>query len=125
MNRRDFLRATGVFSAGLAFAKPGRIFADDDAVVESWRAFDVTKRVEVLKLSETTRIWLPTALISETTFQKTLSKTFQPAGGTAKMIENKPDAPFWRLPNVSSVSYDVVAPEFPSVGHGAILAWTR
>jgi transglutaminase-like putative cysteine protease len=101
MNRRDFLRSTGVFSASLAFAKPGRLFASN-AAAEHWRTFEVLTRVEVLKPSGTTRIWLPTTLISETPFQKTLSRTFQPDGGTAKMTENKPD------------SLGIIAAEFPS-----------
>jgi transglutaminase-like putative cysteine protease len=101
MKRRDFLRSTGVFSASLAFAKVGRIFAGDTTVAR-WRTFEVTTRVEVLKASGTTRIWLPAALIKETPFQKTLSATFHPEGGTAKMIEDKPDA------------LGVIAAEFPS-----------
>jgi transglutaminase-like putative cysteine protease len=101
MNRRDFLRSTGVFSATLVFAKPGRIFASD-AAVDHWRTFEVTTRAEVLKPSGTTRIWLPTTLITETPFQKTLSRTFQPEGGTAKMTENKPDA------------LGIIVAEFPS-----------
>ena len=110
MNRRDFLRSTGVFSASLAFAKAGRIFAGD-ATVNQWRTFEVTTRVEVLKTSGTTRIWLPAPLISETPFQKTLSATFQPDGGTAKIIESKPDA------------LGIVTAEFPS-GVKPVLTFT-
>ncbi|MGB8522174.1 MAG: transglutaminase-like domain-containing protein [Candidatus Acidiferrales bacterium] len=101
MKRRDFLRSTGIFSASLAFAKGGRIFAVD-TTVERWRTFEVTTRVEVLKTSGTTRIWLPAALITETPFQKTLSATFHPEGGTAKMTEDTPDA------------LGIIAAEFPS-----------
>jgi transglutaminase-like putative cysteine protease len=110
MKRRDFLRSTGIFSASLAFAKPGRIFASD-ATVEHWRRFEVTTRVEVLKLSGTTRIWLPAPLLSETPFQKTLSATYQPDGGAAKMIEVKPDA------------LGIIAAEFPS-GVSPVLTFT-
>jgi transglutaminase-like putative cysteine protease len=99
MKRRDFLRSTGLFSASLAFAKPGRIFERDIAVDAThdptdatWRAFEVTTRVEVLKPLGTTRIWLPAPLITETPFQKTLSTKFHAEGGTAKMTEDKPDA---------------------------------
>jgi transglutaminase-like putative cysteine protease len=92
MKRRDFLRSTGIFSASLAFANAGRVFASD-AAAEPWRTFEVTTRAEVLKTSGTTRMWLPTALISESPFQKTLSAAFQPeSGGTARMIESKPKA---------------------------------
>ena len=90
MNRREFLRSTGVFSASLAFAKAGGLFAKG-AAIDHWRTFDVTTRVEVLKPSGTTRIWLPSALISETPFQKTLSRAIHPEGGTAKLVESKPE----------------------------------
>jgi hypothetical protein len=57
MKRRDFLKTTGAYSASLAFAKAGRLFASD-ATVEQWRAFEVTTRVQVLNPSGITRIWL-------------------------------------------------------------------
>src|SRR5271156_1081408 len=101
MKRRDFLQSTAAFSASLAFAKAGRIFARD-TTVDQWRTFEVTTRVEVLKPSGTTRIWLPAPLINEAPFQKTLAATFQPDGGTAKLIESKPDA------------LGIVTAEFPS-----------
>jgi len=110
MKRRDFLRSTGIYSASLAFAKPGRLFASD-ATAENWRTFEVTTRVQVLKPSGTTRIWLPAPLISQTPFQKTLSATYQPECGTAKMIEIKPDA------------LGIIAAEFPS-GVSPVLTFT-
>jgi transglutaminase-like putative cysteine protease len=110
MKRRDFLKSTGAFSASLAFAKAGRIFASD-AAVKHWRKFEVTTRVEVLKTSGTTRIWLPAPLIRETPFQKTLSASFQPDGGTAKMTESKPD------------TLGVISAEFPS-GVKPVLTFT-
>ena len=118
MKRRDFLRSTGIFSASLAFAKPGRIFARDtaldathDSTNDQWRTFEVTTRAEVLKPSGATRIWLPAPLISESPFQKTLSVTFQPDAGTAKMIQNKPD------------SLGIIAGEYPS-GVKPVLTFT-
>ena len=101
MNRRDFLRSTGIVSASLAFAKAGRIFAAE-TTVDHWRTFEVTTRVEVLKTSGTTRMWLPVPLISQSPFQKTLSTTFHAEGGTAKATENNPDA------------LGIVVAEFPS-----------
>jgi transglutaminase-like putative cysteine protease len=109
MKRRDFLRSTGAFSASLAFAKAGRIFARDtalgpthDPVNDQWRTFEVTTRAVVLKPSGATRIWLPAPLIKESPFQKTLSSTFRAEGGTTKMTEDKLDA------------LGIVAAEFPS-----------
>jgi transglutaminase-like putative cysteine protease len=101
MNRRNFLRSIGVVSAGLALPKGGRLFAK---VTEpaAWRKFEVTTRIEVLKPSGTTRIWMPTALTSPTPFQETFSNTFNAEGGTAKMVESKPDA------------LGIIASEFPA-----------
>jgi len=101
MNRRDFLRSTGVFSASLAFAKAGRLFARG-TTIDHWRTFEVATRAEVLKTSGSTRIWLPTALISETPFQKTLSRTVHAEGGEPKLAESKPDA------------LGIIVAEFPS-----------
>ena len=110
MKRRDFLKSTGAFSASLAFARARRIFASD-AAVEHWRTFEVTTRVQVLKPSGATRIWLPAPLITETPFQKTLSATYQPDDGAAKMIEFKPDA------------LGIIAAEFPT-GVSPVLTFT-
>jgi transglutaminase-like putative cysteine protease len=101
MKRRDFLRSTGIVSAGLAFAKAGRIFGRDTAT-DHWRTFEVTTRAEVLKPSGTTRVWLPMALIVETPFQRKLSAETHGEGATIKMTEDKPDG------------LGIVAAEFPS-----------
>ena len=99
MNRRDFLRSTGVFSASLTFARAGRLFAKSTT---DWRTFEVATRVEVLKTSGTTSIWLPMPLTSQIPCQKTLSVNFHAEGGTAKTIENNPDA------------LGIIVAEFPS-----------
>jgi transglutaminase-like putative cysteine protease len=101
MNRRDFLRSTGMVSASLVFAKAGRVFAAD-TTVDHWRTFEVTTRAEVLKTSGATRTWLPVPLISQSSFQKTLSTTFHAEGGTAKTTDNNPDA------------LGIIVAEFPS-----------
>jgi transglutaminase-like putative cysteine protease len=51
----------------------------------SWRSYEVTTRVEVLKPEGVTRIWIPTALAVETPYQRTLSNSFE---GTAKKLDN-------------------------------------
>src|SRR2546428_4383558 len=88
MNRRDFLRSAGVISAGLALPRVTRLFAGSPASA-GWRTFDLTTRVEILKPSGTTRIWLPVGLISETPFQRTLANTYHAEGGVARMIGSK------------------------------------
>jgi len=101
MNRRDFLRSTSAISAGLAFSRTGHLFAQG-TMPGSWRTYEVITRVEVLKLSGTTRIWLPAALIHQTPFQKTLANTFIADGGNAKLVESQAD------------SLGIVAAEFPA-----------
>jgi transglutaminase-like putative cysteine protease len=101
MKRRDFLRSAGLVSAAMTFSKAGRMFAQGTAP-ETWRTFDVTTSVQVLKPSGTTRIWMPAALVSPTPFQKTLANDFKAEGGTAKLIES------------SSDSMGIIAAEFPA-----------
>jgi len=101
MKRREFLQSGTIASASLAFAKPKR-FLSLATASENWRTFQVTTRVEVLKPSGTTRIWVPAALLGETAFQKTLGNTFNCEGGTAKLIESKSD------------SLGIMAAEFPA-----------
>jgi hypothetical protein len=101
MNRRDFLRSATVVSAGLALSKAEYVFAKDTAS-GTWRTFDVTTHVEVLKPSGVTRIWVPAALTSSTPFQKTLSNTYEAPGGSAKLVKIKAE------------SLGVVSAEFPA-----------
>ena len=101
MKRRDFLCSAGVVAAAIALPKAGRMFAEG-TTPETWRAFEVTTSVQVLKPSGTTRIWIPTALVSPTPFQKTLANDFKAEGGTAKLIENIND------------SLGIIAAEFPA-----------
>ena len=79
MNRRDFLRSATVVSAGLAFSKAEYVFARDVSS-GTWRTFDVTTHVEVLKPSGTTRIWAPAALISPTPFPEDAFQHVRRAG---------------------------------------------
>ncbi len=92
LNRRDFLRSAGVVSASLASPQTAQWLAEG-RTSGNWRTFDVKTRVEILKFSGVTRVWLPAALISETPFQKTLSNDLSAPGGTARMVEGRDDAP--------------------------------
>lgn len=91
MNRRDFIKSAGMVSAGLAFSKSDWLFAQD-AQASTWRTFEVVTRVEVLKPSGATRIWVPAALTMPEPFQKTISNAFTADGGTVKMVESKTDS---------------------------------
>src|SRR2546430_17601831 len=101
MNRRDFLRSTGVASAGLALPQRGRLFPWR-ATPPGWRTFEVTTHVEVLKPSGTTRVWVPAALVRDTPYQRTLANGFDAPGGTARLVEGAPH------------SRGMPAPEFPA-----------
>jgi transglutaminase-like putative cysteine protease len=91
MNRRDFLRLTGIVSAGLVLPTWKQVSAED-AGAAGWRTFDVTTLVEVLKPSGSTRVWLPAALLQDTPFQRTISNRFDAPGGTAELVERKADS---------------------------------
>jgi transglutaminase-like putative cysteine protease len=91
MNRRDFVRSASTVSAGLVFANAARLSAQA-LTSGNWRTFDIITRVEVLKSSGTTWVWVPAALINPTPFQKTLSNTFDADGGTVRFIDSKPDS---------------------------------
>ena len=101
MKRREFLRTTGIVSAGLAFPSASKLFASD-ATSGGWRTFEVATRVEVLKSPGITRIWVPAALNGSNPFQKTLANTFTAEGGSAKLFETKPDG------------MGIIAAEFPA-----------
>ena len=91
MKRREFLRHTGTMCAGVALSKALPLCADTPAS-SGWRTFEVTTRVEVLKPSGVTHIWVPAALVRDTPFQKTLSNKFSAEGGTANLTESTQDS---------------------------------
>lgn len=101
MKRRDFLRSAGVISVGMALPKTARLFAQAPASA-GWRTFNLTTRVEVLKPSGNTRVWLPAGLITDTPFQKTITNNYRAEGGVARMAGSKTDA------------LGIVAAEFPA-----------
>ena len=85
MDRRDFLRLTGLASAGMAI--PATISSAVAQALEGdkWRIFEVTTRVEILKPSGVTRVWVPTPLTQDAPYQKTLGNSFVAEGGTSGM----------------------------------------
>ena len=91
MKRREFLRHTATTCVGLALSKAVPLFGDT-ATSTGWRTFEVTTRVEVLKPSGITHIWLPAALIRDTPFQKTLANRFAAEGGTTRFTRTKQDS---------------------------------
>src|SRR6266536_4814214 len=91
MNRREFLRTAGVISTAIVLPRAPRLFANSSPAAD-WRRFVVTSRVEVLKPSGTTRVWLPAALVRETPFQRTISNRVDCAGGHATLVESPQDS---------------------------------
>jgi transglutaminase-like putative cysteine protease len=92
MNRRNFLQSTGAICASWAVTRSIPVFADVLDLAGSWRTFEVTTRVEVLKPSGGTHIWLPAALIRDTPFQRTLANKFSVEGGSARLSKDKSNA---------------------------------
>jgi transglutaminase-like putative cysteine protease len=80
MHRRDFLRFTGLTSAGLAF--PSLVPSAFAQYSDKWRTYEVTTRVEVLKPAGVTRVWLPTPLTTDTPYLKALGDSHLAEGGT-------------------------------------------
>jgi|SRR5579862_430132 len=96
MNRRQFLRSAATISVSSVCPQAsGR-------ASERWRTFEVKTRVEILRPSGKTRVWLPAALISQTPFQKTLSNQFTAKGGAARVVEAHADG------------LAIIAAEFPA-----------
>ena len=90
MNRRQFLRSASAVSASCLLPKARSQSAHAEPP-QGWRTFEVETRVEVLRPAGITRIWLPTALLSKTPFQTTLSNEFTAPGGTARVVEAHTD----------------------------------
>ena len=112
MKRRDFLRSAGVSAAAMALPRTGRLFAQGTGP-ETWRTFDVTTSVQVLKPSGATRIWVPAALVNPTPFQKTIANEFKAEGGAAKLIEGSGD------------SLGIIAAEFPAGAKPVVTVTSR
>jgi len=91
MNRRNFIQSAGAVCAGLAFSRSMPALAEA-LMTSDWRTFEVSYRVEVLKPSGVTHIWLPAALIRNTPYQKTHSNRFNAPGGTASLTTDKSNA---------------------------------
>jgi len=80
MNRRQFLRSSVALSALAAVS--GRIpLARAAAGNGTWRTFEVTTQVEVLKPEGATRVWVPTPLPEDTRYQKLLGNGWKADGG--------------------------------------------
>lgn len=83
MDRRDFLRITAAGSATLAL--PGAITNALAGATgnPTWRIYEVTTKVDVLKPQGVTRVWVPLPLSIDTDYQKSLGNSWDAGSGTA------------------------------------------
>jgi transglutaminase-like putative cysteine protease len=91
MLRRDFLTTTAIGCTGLALGGRVRAVAQPSPAPR-WRTFEVTTRVEVLRASSTTRVWLPTPLAAAP-YQQTAGDTYHAVGGRTVMVETSENDP--------------------------------
>lgn len=91
MNRRNFLRVNGARCAGFALAKASPALAQASPANE-WRTFEVVTKVELLKPSGISHVWLPAALTGETPYQRTLFNRFTAEDGTASLSKDSQNA---------------------------------
>lgn len=111
MDRRTFLYASGVLCAGAAVAKTAP--AVGETAGDGWRTFEVTTRVELLKPTGTSHIWLPAALTVDTPYQRTLSNRYIADGGTVRRHRDRRNA------------LEVVAASFPPNAKPALTLTSR
>lgn len=90
MDRRTFIQYSAAAAAGFALSDSSTLLADP-LTEQGWRTFEVTTSVEVLKHSGSTRVWVPSALLAETPFQKTLSNRFVAERGAVHFLKSKTD----------------------------------
>lgn len=83
MKRRQFLQLSGIASAGLTFPGLASSAFAQPAGSDRWRTYEVTTRVEVLRPAGVTRVWLPTPLVVDTAYEKSLGNAYVAEGGTA------------------------------------------
>jgi hypothetical protein len=86
MDRRTFLKSgVALPTAGLVTGLPSLTFANAG---ESWRIFEVTTSVDILKPAGTTRIWLPVPLTMDTDYQKSLGNAWSAEGGSVSYTQD-------------------------------------
>jgi transglutaminase-like putative cysteine protease len=92
MKRRDFLASSAALPVASALAAfPSLAYAQQSEfnprASETWRDFEVTTKVEILRPAGNTRIWLPVPSVN-TVFQKTIDNTWSGNARTAKIMKS-------------------------------------
>jgi len=113
VDRRKFLiSGSGATIASISPKMPPFLLSSFKPSTE-WRTFEVVTRVEVLEPTGVTRIWVPSGLIRETPYQKTIANDFHADDGKPQLIENKVDG------------LGIVAAEFPSGAKPVVTVTTK
>ena len=87
-SRRTFLQTA---AGSLALTPAGKLLAQEGTLAP-WRTFEIVTRVELLKPSGASRVWIPGAALGETPYQKTLSNTFECERGEGRTVQQPADA---------------------------------
>jgi transglutaminase-like putative cysteine protease len=111
MDRREFLISGGGATVASLLPRARPLFLRPRTAVG--RAFEVITRIEILKPSGATRVWVPAPLVAETPYQKKLANSFHAEGGTAQLIESKADG------------LGIVVAEFPSGAKPVVTVTSR
>src|SRR5262249_39369629 len=112
VDRRKFLvSSSGATLASVYPKTSSSLFSFPPSV--TWRSFVIVTRVEVLEPTGVTRIWVPTGLIREAPYQRTFANDVHADGGTAKLVQSKPDG------------LGIVVAEFPSGAKPVVTVTTK
>jgi len=111
MNRRHFLQSTSILSGALAVALP-KVTRAQQPTPGSWRTFEITTHIEILKPEGVTHVWAPVALLQETPFQRTIANTLHCETGTASIANSGP-------------GLNLLSSEFPSGAKPAVTVITQ
>ncbi|MBL8519408.1 MAG: transglutaminase domain-containing protein [Betaproteobacteria bacterium] len=119
MNRRRFLSSTTTSTAAIAagWVMPSWWARAQSGADPAWRIFEVTAKVEVLKPAGSTRIWLPTPLIVDTSYQKGLGHEVKVEEGAVLKPANQVRDAQWAL--------GIVSAEFPAGSRAAMTLTSR
>jgi transglutaminase-like putative cysteine protease len=85
MHRRHFLRSAGLSLAAAHFGRTS-FSSQPPAPSPGWRTYEVTTRVEILKPSGTSHLWVPLPLAFSTEFQKPLGNRIECPAGSARRV---------------------------------------
>src|SRR5437868_15325987 len=87
MHRRACLQASCALSTMAVMSALPRFARADTGMAGTWRVFEVTTQVQILKPAGVTRVWLPVPLLEDTPYQKGLGNTWKAEGATIKAAQ--------------------------------------